>query len=107
MKSFLCVVRHCALSRLGASAIAVLAAYPVLAQTSPQGVLPAVTVSAYRYLQDEFSAPYATTVLTAEQILASGATDANDAIRRLLGVPYRTDLRGGRDYSLDLRGFGA
>jgi iron complex outermembrane receptor protein len=97
----------CVAMRFGSSALVVAASFPVLAQSSTSPVLPAVTVSAYRYLQDEYSAPYATTVLTSEQILASGATDANDAIRRLLGVPYRTDLRGGRDYSLDLRGFGA
>ena len=93
--------------RLGASVLAVMAAFPVLAQSDVVSQLPTVTVSAYRYSQDEVSAPYATTVLTGAQILASGATDANDAIRRLTGMPFRTDLRGGGDYTLDLRGFGA
>ena len=46
-------------------------------------------------------------MITGDEVRASGASDANDAIRKLLGLPYRTDLRGGRDYTLDLRGFGA
>jgi len=69
--------------------------------------LPGVTVSAKRVDQDLQSAPFSGIVLTAEQITASGATDANDAIRRLTGIPSRTDLRGGRNYGLDLLGYGA
>ncbi len=78
---------------------------PAAAQVHP--LLPAVTVTANRYEQDLQSLPGAVSVITGAQILASGASDANDAIRKLLGVPFRTDLRGGRDYALDLRGFGA
>jgi iron complex outermembrane receptor protein len=69
--------------------------------------LPSVTVTANRIEQDLQSATFAAVVLTSEQIMASGASDANDAIRRLVGIASRTDLRGGRNYSLDLRGFGA
>ena len=64
-------------------------------------------VTANRVQQDVQSAPFSALVLTGEQILASGATDANEAIRRLAGISSRTDLRGGRNYSLDLMGYGA
>lgn len=93
--------------RLAVFPLAMAAAFPAFSQTNTTGTLSTVIVSGHRYQHDEQTAPYATSVLTGAQILASGATDANDAIRRLLGVPYRTDLRGGRDYVLDLRGFGA
>lgn len=63
-------------------------------------------VTANRVQQDVQSAPFSAIVLTSEQILASGASDANEAIRRLTGIPSRTDLRGGRNYRLDLMGFG-
>ena len=76
-----------------------LASYAQTSQT-----LPSVTVTANRVQQDLQSAPFSAVVLSGEQILASGASDANDAIRRLAGIPSRTDLRGGRNYSLDLRG---
>ncbi|MBC7378155.1 MAG: TonB-dependent receptor [Burkholderiaceae bacterium] len=69
--------------------------------------LPGVTVTARRVAQDLQSAPFSGVVLTGEQIIASGASDANDAIRRLVGIPSRTDLRGGRNYTLDLQGYGA
>ena len=85
--------------------LAVLAPLNVAAQTA--SALPAVTVTANRAQQDVQSAPFAAVVLTGEQIVASGATDANEAIRRLAGVASRTDLRGGRNYSLDLGGYGA
>jgi len=106
MKTCISSMRGRAPVRFCASVVAVFAAFPVLAQTGVTGELSPVLVSAYRYQQDELSAPYTTTVLTASQIKASGATDANDVIRRLVGLPSRTDLRGGGDYTLDLRGFG-
>ena len=77
------------------------------ADAQPSAVLPVVTVSANRSQQDVQSAPFAAIVLTGEQIAASGATDANEAIRRLAGVASRIDLRGGRNYSLDLSGYGS
>jgi len=110
MKTLSSFKRHGASARACASVFAVMAAYPatsVLAQGQTVVALKEVVVTATRYAQDELSAPSATTVLTGSQILASGATDANDAIRRLTGIASRTDLRGGGDYTLDLRGFGA
>lgn len=91
--------------KLSVLALSCAAIFPVAAQTVAQ--LPTTTVTANRFEQDIQSAPVAVSVLTGAQILASGATDANDAIRKLLGIASRTDLTGGRDYSLDLRGFGA
>ncbi len=88
--------------RTGAALLAI-SACAAAAQTT----LAPVTVQANRYAQELQSAPFSVSVITAAEIMASGATDANDAIRRLLGIASRTDLRGGRDYSLDLRGFGA
>ena len=94
-------------TRLAALPLAFAAAFPsfVLAQSAPQ--LKETVVTANRVEQDLPSAPFSAIVLTGEQILASGASDANDAIRRLVSIPSRTDLRGGRNYSLDLLGFGA
>jgi iron complex outermembrane receptor protein len=63
-------------------------------------------VTANRVQQDVQSAPFSAIVLTNEQIVALGASDANEAIRRLTGIPSRTDLRGGRNYRLDLMGYG-
>jgi iron complex outermembrane receptor protein len=76
-------------------------------QTAAAPQLKETVVTANRVQQDVQSAPFSAVVLTGEQILASGATDANEAIRRLVGIPSRTDLRGGRNYSLDLMGYGA
>ena len=94
-------------ARLAALPLALAAIFPchVLAQTVSQ--LRETVVTANRVEQDLPSAPFSAIVLTGEEILASGANDANDAIRRLVGIPSRTDLRGDRNYSLDLLGFGA
>lgn len=65
-----------------------------------------VVVSASRMPELLRSAPIGATVITAEQIQRAGVIDANEAVRKLGGVPGRTDLQGGRDMRLDLRGFG-
>lgn len=94
-------------ARLAALPVALAAALPALSQTAAVPLLKETIVTANRTAQDLQSAPFSALVLTSEQILASGASDANDAIRRLAGIPSRTDLRGGRNYSLDLLGYGA
>jgi iron complex outermembrane receptor protein len=97
-------------ARLTAFYLAMAAAFSTPAafsQTSATPQLKETVVTANRVRQDVQSAPFSAVVLTGEQILASGATDANEAIRRLVGIPSRTDLRGGRNYSLDLMGYGA
>lgn len=91
-----------AMAALPLALTASLASYAQTSQT-----LPSVTITANRVQQDLQSAPFSAVVISGEQILASGASDANDAIRRLAGIPSRTDLRGGRNYSIDLLGFGA
>ncbi|MDI1245416.1 MAG: TonB-dependent receptor [Rhodoferax sp.] len=82
--------------------MAIFAAFPVLAQNS----LPDVFVTASRSEQAIELAPIGASVILREDILASGATDANQAIRMLGGVTGRRDLNGGRESVLDLRGFG-
>ena len=52
------------------------------------------------------TAPIGATVILGEDIRASGVLDANEAVRKLGGVAARSDLSGGREASLDLRGFG-
>lgn len=64
-------------------------------------------VTATRFSEPEASLPMGVSVITADEIRASGATTVNDAIVRLLGVPARQDLFNGGDVTLDLRGFGA
>ena len=93
--------------RIAALPLAISAAFPALSQTTAAPLLKETVVTANRVEQNLQSAPFSAVVLTSEQILASGASDANDAIRRLVGIPSRTDLRGGRNYSLDLQGYGA
>ncbi len=65
-----------------------------------------VVVSASRMPQLLRTAPIGATVITAEQIERSGVSDANEAIRKLGGVPARADLTNGRENKIDLRGFG-
>lgn len=90
-------------ARLTAFPLALCAAIPSHAQTQ----LKDVVVTATRFAESATAAPYAVSVITAEQIRASGATTVNDAVRKLLGVPGRLDTSGGGNYTLDLRGFGA
>lgn len=68
--------------------------------------LETVIVSASRSAQALQTAPIGATVITAADIKRAGVLEANEAVRKLAGVPGRTDLNGGREYTLDLRGFG-
>ena len=63
-------------------------------------------MTASRYDQAVQSSPVSTSVISTAQIKASGASDANEVIRKVLGIPFRTDLNGGRNFTLDLRGYG-
>ena len=63
-------------------------------------------VTATRFAEPAASLPIGVSVITREEIRASGATTVNDALVRLLGVPGRQDLFNGGDTGLDLRGFG-
>ncbi len=79
-------------------------AVPAFAQTDTDQKLEPVTVSASRFESTE--APISATVITAEQIRASGSGSINEAIRKIAGVFGRQNLSGTSDSSLDLRGFG-
>ena len=50
--------------------------------------------------------PMGVTVITAEEIRNSGARHANEALRWISGVTSRINMAGGKDQTLDLRGFG-
>ena len=68
--------------------------------------LPPVVVTANRF-EDRLTAMSASiTIITAEQIRSSGASDVNEAIRKIAGVLGRQNLTGSSDSALDLRGFG-
>jgi iron complex outermembrane recepter protein len=64
-------------------------------------------VAATRFSEPEASLPLGVSVISADEIRASGAATVGEAITRLLGVPARQDLFNGGDATLDLRGFGA
>lgn len=70
------------------------------------GTLSENRVTATRFSEHTQSLPVGVSVITADEIRASGATTVNEAITRLLGVPGRRDLYGGGEATLDLRGFG-
>lgn len=92
--------------RLCATAIALLACHGLQAQPLSAQRLEDVVVSASRFAEPARSLPLGVSVITADEIRASGAATVNEAIMRLLGVPGRQDFYGGGDYALDLRGFG-
>ena len=95
--------------RLGASALAVLAAFSassVLAQGQTQVVLKDVVVTATRFAEPAASLPMGVSVISSSDIERTGAVTVNEAISKLLGVPARLDTSGGNNYTLDLRGFG-
>ena len=69
--------------------------------------LPQSVVTVHRFTDIGASTPAGVTVITADEIRASGAATVNEALMRLLGVVGRQDLYGGGEYAIDLRGFGA
>jgi iron complex outermembrane receptor protein len=68
--------------------------------------LPEVVVTVPRFAEAAGPLPFGVSVITADQIRASGAATVNEALMRLLGIVGRQDFYGGGEYSLDLRGFG-
>jgi len=73
-------------------------------QAVAQTALAPVVVTAARF--PAAATPIGATVITAEQIRSAGATDVNQAIRKIGGVFGRQSLDGSPDFGLDLRGFG-
>jgi len=76
-------------------------------EAATPGALSPVVVTATRFPEVLSTLPLGVSVITADQIRASGVTTVNEAIMRLLGVPGRLDFFGGGNYNLDLRGFGS
>ncbi|KFI05540.1 TonB-dependent receptor [Massilia sp. BSC265] len=91
----------CALSVLAADAFAQVAAQ------AAQDTLPSIVVTGARFPAQAATAPIGATVITAEDIRRSGATDVNAAIRKVGGVYGRQSLDASPDFALDLRGFGS
>lgn len=77
-----------------------------LAQAATDSTLAPVVVTGSRFANDPAFSPIGATVISAEQIREAGASDVNQAIRKIGGVYGRQNLNGTSDYSLDLRGFG-
>lgn len=84
-----------------------LCALPARAQVPPPTSLPETVVTAPRFAESASALPFGVSVLTADEIQASGVSTVNEAVMKLLGVVGRQDFFGGGDFSLDLRGFGS
>lgn len=97
---------HTVRAPLAALPLAVLATFSSHAQTTGLSFLPETIVTATRFNETLSSLPMGVSVITADQIRATGASTVNEAVMKLLGVPGRQDSYGGGDYALDLRGFG-
>lgn len=97
------------LPQRAALSLALAAALPcAFAQTPVRTVaLPETVVTATRFAEPAQSLPFGVSVITADDIRASGAATINEALVRVLGVVGRQDFYGGGEYNLDLRGFGA
>lgn len=91
-------------ARLTVLSLSCAAAFPAVAQSTE--TLSETVVTATRFAEERDSLPMGVSVITADDIRASGATTVNEAVMRLLGVPGRLDFYGGGNYTLDLRGFG-
>jgi iron complex outermembrane receptor protein len=69
-------------------------------------ILAPIVITGSRFDADPALAPIGATVISAEEIRRSGASDVNAAIRKIGGVYGRQSLDGSPDFGLDLRGFG-
>ena len=82
------------------------AAMPALAQSVADSGVPSVQVTGSRFANPVALAPIGAIVISADDIRRAGATDVNQAIRKVGGVFGRQSLDSSPDFSLDLRGFG-
>jgi iron complex outermembrane receptor protein len=89
-------------ARLAALSLAVLIAFPVSADPR----LSEVFVTGSRVEQTLETAPLGAAVILGDEILRTGATDANEAVRLIAGIAGRRDLNGGREAVIDLYGYG-
>jgi iron complex outermembrane receptor protein len=74
--------------------------------SAQQADMPSVLVSGSRFASEPTLPPIGATVITAADIRNAGATDVNQAIRKIGGVFGRQSLDSSPDFALDLRGFG-
>jgi iron complex outermembrane recepter protein len=88
------------------SVLSLALASAVQAQASEEILHPVTVVTAFRIPQDPALLPMGVSVISAEEIRAAGVADLSEAIRWLGGVVTRIDTTGGRNPSLDIRGFG-
>jgi vitamin B12 transporter len=86
MKSFVFAVCQRAPLRLAASTLAVVAAFPVLAQSQSQGTLGEVVVTATRVAQPLSDLVADVTIVDREQIERAGAGGVADVLARLPGL---------------------
>ncbi|HWP13412.1 MAG TPA: TonB-dependent receptor [Ramlibacter sp.] len=91
--------------RTAALSLALAAAFPSSFAQTP--ALKETVVTATRFAEPLQSLPLGVSVITADEIHASGAATINEALMRVLGIVGRQDFFGGGEYNLDLRGFGA
>ncbi len=105
---FSSVLPRCALQPLVlAAALASCFATTASAQTALVAAdMPTVLVTGSRFANPVALSPIGATVITADDIRNAGATDVNQAIRKVGGVFGRQSLDSSPDFSLDLRGFG-
>lgn len=94
------------MKKTSAVAAALLAATSPLAFAQTSVTLPSTTITATRFPDDSRSLPFGVSVISADEIERSGATNVDEALMRILGVAGRQDLLGGGEYDIDLRGFG-
>ena len=87
--------------------VCVLGAGEVAHAAAADAALEPVVVTATRVETPLQLAPVGATIITALDMQGAGVQDANEAVRRLGGIAARTDLSGGREYSLSPRGYGA
>jgi iron complex outermembrane receptor protein len=79
------------------------AAFGAFAQES---AIPSVVITGPRFPSAPTLAPIGATVITQDDIRSAGASDVNQAIRKIGGVFGRQSLDSSPDFGLDLRGFG-
>ncbi|MFL6672337.1 MAG: TonB-dependent receptor [Massilia sp.] len=90
-----------------ALACAVSLSFISLAAFAQEQVLPSVVITGSRFPSDPALAPIGATVISADEIRRAGASDVNQAIRKIGGVYGRQSLDASPDFALDLRGFGS
>jgi iron complex outermembrane receptor protein len=90
-----------------ALACAVSLSFACTAAFAQEEAVPSVVISGSRFASDPALTPIGATVITAADIRRAGASDVNEAIRKIGGVYGRQSLDSSPDFALDLRGFGA